>query len=74
MDALNVPCRVWYTVQPLRDTVFLKVAEFTAEEVKDAARPDGFIDLAQVSEALRLCVSYAKGRTIFSTSPFQTLS
>lgn len=54
MDALNVPCRVWYTVQPLRDTVFLSVAELTAEEVRDVAQPDSFIDLPQVSEPLCL--------------------
>lgn len=51
MDALNVPCRVWYTVQPLQDTVLLNVAELTAEEVRDVARPDSFIDLPQVSGA-----------------------
>lgn len=52
MDSLNVPCRVWYTVQPLQDTVFLNVTELTAEEVRDVARPDSFIDLPQVSEYL----------------------
>lgn len=55
MDALNVPCRVWYTVQPLQDTVFLNVKELTAEEIRDTARPDSFIDLPQVSAALGSC-------------------
>ena len=51
MDALNVPCRLWYTVQPLRDTVFLSAEELTAEEIRDAARPDGFnFDLPQASD------------------------
>ena len=55
MDALNVPCRVWYTVQPLQDTVFLNVKELTAEEIRDTARPDSSIDLPQVSAALGSC-------------------
>lgn len=49
MDAHGVPCRVWYTVVPLRDTVLLKVEDFSAEEIARAAQPGSVVDLPQVS-------------------------
>lgn len=49
MDAPGVPCRVWYTVLPLRDTVLLAVEEFSAEEIKQTAPPSNVVDLPKVS-------------------------
>lgn len=47
MDAHGVPCRVWYTVVPLRDTVLLQVEDFSAEEIANAAQPGSVLDLPQ---------------------------
>lgn len=42
-----MPCRVWYTVLPLRDTVLLEVDDFSAEEIAHAAQPGIVIELPQ---------------------------
>lgn len=49
MDAPGVPCRVWYTVLPLRDTVLLGVEEFSAKKIAQTAQPSKVIDLPQAS-------------------------
>lgn len=49
MDAPSVPCRVWYTILPLRDTVHLGVERFSAQEIAEVAQPDSIIDLPQAS-------------------------
>lgn len=49
MEAPGVPCRVWYTILPLRDTVLLGVEEVAAGEIERAAQPGNVIDLPQAS-------------------------
>lgn len=49
MDATGVPCRVWYAIQPLQDSVLLEVENFSAEEIVEAALPDSVVDLRQAS-------------------------
>lgn len=69
MDAPGNPCRVWYTVLPLRDAVLLHVEDFSAEEIVERASADeSVVDLPQVPDA------FPKKRKIMSTVPTSSTS
>lgn len=59
MDAAGVACRVWYTILPLRDTVFLGVEGLSAPEIVKAAKPGSVLNLPQVRKALRAHFRYS---------------